>query len=637
MPRGVGNNRHAQSHAVTVPGCAALSGQGSPHGVPSSSRSAPSALRNAPTNFWDSCAKLPPVPNAIRLLPTDIVNRIAAGEVIERPAAVVKELTENALDAGAHRITAAIVGGGIERIDITDDGAGMGPEDLALAVQRHCTSKLADGDLVRIATLGFRGEALPSIGAAARLAITSRLPGAASAHRIEVAGGVVGGVAPAAGPPGTRVVVEDLFFATPARRKFLKTPRTEAEQAEAAFRRLALAASSVAFRLSLDGAAAFDLPAQDRAARVAALLGADAAAAMVELAHERGPYRLGGFVCAPSVTRASAAGQSLVVNGRPVTDPTLRIALRVAYRDVIAAGRYPVVALWLELPPEELDVNVHPAKTELRFRQADAVRALVIGGVQRALAAGAGVAAPRPALAGFRPSLHLASGGPRYTGFAEAQLPFAAPPASRTVAPDAGAALPAADHPLGAPVAQVLDTYIVAATSDSSVVLVDQHAAHERLTQETLRAQLLDGGVRTQSLLLPVVVDLPPAEARRLADAAGELARLGLELESFGPGAVLVRAMPASLGATDPAPLVRDIADELAEGETTALAARLDAVLARMACHGSIRAGRRLTLAEMDALLRQMEATPRAATCSHGRPTFLKLTKADIERLFHRS
>jgi DNA mismatch repair protein MutL len=320
-----------------------------------------------------------------------------------------------------------------------------------------------------------------------------------------------------------------------------------------------------------------------------------------------------------------------------VTDPALRTALRVAYRDVIASGRYPVAALWLDLPPDELDVNVHPAKTELRFRQADLVRGLVIGAVQRALGGGAGDAAPRPALAGFRPSLHWSpQPGPRHTGFAEAQLPLSGAPLSRPLG--AAAAAPSAEHPLGAAVAQVLDTYIVAATAAQEVVLVDQHAAHERLTHESLRAQLESDGVRAQALLLPAVVDLPSADAHRLMDAAPSLARLGLELEGFGPGAVLVRAVPAALGAPDPAPLLRDIADELAEcGESTALEAKLDAVIARMACHGSIRAGRRLSLAEMDALLRQMEATPRAATCSHGRPTFLKLTKADIERLFQRS
>ncbi len=571
--------------------------------------------------------------SAIRLLPTALVNRIAAGEVIERPAAAVKELVENALDAGAARVAGALQGGGIDRIEIVDDGAGMGPEDLALCVQRHCTSKLADGDLVRIRTLGFRGEALPSIGAAARLAITSRPAGALNAHRIEVAGGVVGEVTPAAGGLGTRVTVEDLFYATPARRKFLKSPRTEAEQAEGALRRLALAAPQTAFRLTVDDRTIFDLPAQDRAARCTALLGPEAAPALMAVAGEREGATLSGFIAAPSVTRANAGGQSLVVNGRPVTDPLLRTALRVAYRNVIEAGRYPVAALWLDMPPEELDVNVHPAKTELRFRQPDMIRALVIGTLQRALGGGAGGAAPR---AQFAPALRLQSYpvAPRHTGFAEAQLPLAAGPAFRTL-PEV--ATPVAAHPLGAPVAQVLDTYIIAATADDAVILVDQHAAHERLTHEALRDQLLAGGVNSQPLLLPAVVDLPHADAARLADAAPSLARLGLELEDFGAGAILVRALPAALGAADPARLIRDIAEELADGgETTVLETKLDAVIARMACHGSIRAGRRLALAEMDALLRQMEATPRAATCSHGRPTFLKLTKAEIEKLFGR-
>jgi DNA mismatch repair protein MutL len=571
--------------------------------------------------------------SAIRLLPTALVNRIAAGEVIERPAAAVKELVENALDAGAARIAVALQGGGIDRIETVDDGAGMGPEDLALCVQRHCTSKLADGDLIRIRTLGFRGEALPSIGAAARLAIISRPAAASHAHRIEVAGGVVGEVAPAAGAPGTLVTVEDLFYATPARRKFLKSPRTEAEQAEAALRRLALAAPHTAFRLMVEDRVAFDLPAQDRAARCAALLGPEAAPVLMQVEGEREGATLSGFIAAPSVTRANAGGQSLVVNGRPVTDPTLRTALRVAYRNVIEPGRYPVAALWLDLPPEELDVNVHPAKTELRFRQADNIRALVIGTLQRALGGGAGSAAPR---ANFAPPLRLQSyrSAPRHTGFAEAQLPFAAPPAFR---PLPALATPVAAHPLGAPVAQVLDTYIIAATADDAVILVDQHAAHERLMHEALRAQLLAGGVHSQPLLLPAVIDLSHEDAARLAEAAPALARLGLELEDFGAGAILVRALPAALGAADPAPLIRDIADELADGgETTALDTKLDAVIARMACHGSIRAGRRLALPEMDALLRQMEATPRAATCSHGRPTFLKLTKAEIEKLFGR-
>ncbi len=572
----------------------------------------------------------------ICILPPHTVNRIAAGEVIERPAAAVKELVENALDADATRIALALDGGGIDRIEVTDDGTGIDADGLALAVLRHATSKLVDDDLVRIATLGFRGEALPSIGAAARLTITSRPRDAAHASEIHVEGGAVSEVAPSPGTFGTRVVVRDLFFATPARRKFLKHPRTEAEHAEAVVRRLALAAPHVGFRLESDGRVLFDLPAQERAERVAALFGREAADAMVEVSGERGALRIEGFACSPAITRASTAMQAMTVNGRPVVDPVLRTAVRVAYRDVIAAGRHPVVALWLDVPAEELDVNVHPAKTELRFRDAGAVRALVIGNVGRALAGGAGTALPAP-----RPALHLVHSrlpSAPYAhvplpGMAETQLAFGASPAARMLSvPE-----PHAEHPLGAPVAQVLDTYVIAVASDGSLVLVDQHAAHERLTHEALREQMLDGGVRSQPLLLPAVVDLPPADASRLLVRTEELARLGLEIEAFGPGAVMVRALPAALGSPEPGPLLRDLADELGEmDEATSLHARLDAVIARLACHGSVRAGRRLNAAEMDALLRQMEATPRAATCSHGRPTFLKLTKAEIEKLFGR-
>ena len=586
----------------------------------------------------------------IHILSETTVNRIAAGEVIERPAAAVKELVENALDAGATRISVSLSGGGIDRIEVTDDGIGMTADDLALAVLRHATSKLTDDMLVRISTLGFRGEALPSIGAAARLSIVSRPREQDHASSIAVEGGRVSEPAPAAGAPGTRVVVADLFYATPARRKFLKIPRTEGEHAEAAVRRLAFAAPHVAFRLEHEGRVAFDLPSQDRAARVAALLGADAAAAMIPLDAERGDMRLTGYVCSAAVNRATANAQSLVVNGRPVTDPTLKSAIRVAYRGVLEHGRHPVVALYLDLPPEELDVNVHPAKTELRFRDAAGVRGLVIGSIGRLLAGAAGTDIPAPALMQHRPSLHLWQSRPSsHRGgiqglplpdplningsLAEAQLPLHAEPYARMLSRP----IERSPHPLGAPVAQVLDTYVIAVAADDSLVLVDQHAAHERLTHEAIRTQMLDGGVRTQPLLLPAVVDLPIADASRLLARTEELGRLGLEIEPFGPGAVLVRALPAALGAPEPGPLLRDLADELEEmDETTALSSRLDAVIARLACHGSIRAGRRLNVAEMDSLLRQMEATPRAATCSHGRPTFLKLSKAEIEKLFGR-
>nr|WP_294509898.1 DNA mismatch repair endonuclease MutL [uncultured Rhodopila sp.] len=582
----------------------------------------------------------------IRLLAETTVNRIAAGEVIERPAAAVKELVENALDAGAARIAIRLDGGGIDRLEVTDTGAGMTEDELALCVLRHATSKLTDEALVRITTLGFRGEALPSIGAAARLSITSRPPGADHACTIEVEGGAVSAVTPAAGAPGTRVVVRDLFFATPARRKFLKSPRTEADHAEAAVRRLAMSAPGVAFRLEIDGRVAFEAPAQSRLERVAALLGAEAAAALLPVNESRDGLAIGGYVCSPAVSRATAEAQTLVVNNRPVGDPVLRTAVRVAYRDVIAAGRHAMVALFLDVPPEELDVNVHPAKTELRFRDPAAVRSLVIGSVRRALGAGTGqvVAMPvpswsRPARPSYitpppqRHNMSLAPVAAPRGNLAEAQLAFTGAPAARQIA----AVAPNPDHPLGAPVAQVLDTYIIAVAADGSLVLVDQHAAHERLTHEAIRDQMTAGAVRSQALLLPSVVDLPAGDVARLAARAADLARLGLEIEEFGAGAILVRAVPAALGSPEPAPLLRDLADELSEmGEQTVLSARLDAIIARMACHGSIRAGRRLGQAEMSALLRQMEDTPRAATCSHGRPTVLKLSKADIEKMFGR-
>ena len=597
----------------------------------------------------------------IRLLSETTVNRIAAGEVIERPAAAAKELVENALDAGATRIAVCLDGGGIDRLEVTDNGAGMTADELALCVLRHATSKLTDETLVRITTLGFRGEALPSIGAAARLQITSRPERSAHANVITVEGGHVSAVAPTAGSPGTRVVVRDLFYATPARRKFLKHPRTEAEHIEAVVRRLAVSAPHVAFRLESAGRIVFEAPAQTCLERVAALLGAEAAAVLLPVNDERDGHRVTGYVCSPAVHRATAVAQTLIVNNRPVADPVLRTAVRVAYRDVIVNGRHAIVALYLDMPPEELDVNVHPAKTEMRFRDAAFVRSLVIGSVRRALGIGTGEVVPmaafgsyagtsaarpsftprrpsRPSYTPNRPPLTLAPAGYASTGFtygnlAEARLPLQDVPAARQIDPSK----PTADHPLGAPVAQVLDTYIIAVAADGSLVLVDQHAAHERLTHEAIRAQMLDGTVRSQPLLLPAVVDLPPSDVARLAARAAELALLGLELEEFGAGAMLVRALPAALGAPEPAPLLRDLADEFADmDEQTVLSARLDAIIARLACHGSIRAGRKLGQAEMSALLRQMEDTPRAATCSHGRPTVLKLSKADIERMFGR-
>jgi len=618
----------------------------------------------------------------IRLLAPATADRIAAGEVVERPAAAVKELVENALDAGATRIGVAIEGGGSIRILVEDDGIGMGPEDLALAVERHATSKLAEeAMLFRIGTLGFRGEALPSIGAVARLSLTSRQAGG-EAHRIEVEGGRKGVLAPAAGAPGTRVEVRDLFYATPARRKFLKQPSTESAAAVEAVRRLALAWPGVGFRAEVEGREVLALPPQERDARIAALLGPEFAAAAVPVSGDVAGLAVSGLTALPLHTRATMGGQHLVVNGRPVRDPLLRAALRVAYRDQIAQGRHPACALFLAVDPEAVDVNVHPMKTELRFREADRVRSLVIGALRRALGVGAGSTgwARRAwsAATAFGDTAPIATPTAASTwampGFAEAPLPapllaqpplsqpplsqppLSQPPLSLAFAPrrpepasaesaDADGVVPAEtfgtpDGPLGRPLGQLLETYILAEAPDGALVLVDQHAAHERLTHEHLRAQITDGGVRSQPLLLPAVVDLPQDQAAALAAAAPALARLGLEIEGFGPGAVLVRAMPALLGAADPGPMLRDLAEEVADweaaGDAPALDRRLDAAVARLACHGSIRAGRRLALPEMAALLRAMEATPRAATCSHGRPTFLRLDQAALERLFGR-
>ena len=586
------------------------------------------------------------MPPTIRLLSPATVNRIAAGEVIERPAAAVKELVENALDSGATRIEVILTSGGIERIEVIDNGCGIAQSQLALAIERHATSKLADEALVRIATLGFRGEALPSIGAAAKLTLISRPPGQDAAARITVAGGAVGEVIPAAGEPGTRAIVEDLFYATPARKKFLRTPRAEADAAERAVWRLALSAPHVAFRLVSGERVMFDLPAQGEPARIAALFGRETASAMLPLDAVREDVRLTGLAAPASLTRATMALQSFVVNGRPVLDPHLRMSLRLAYRDVIASGRHPVAALRLEVPEEALDVNVHPAKTELRFADANGIRSLVMGAIGRLLDRPVSLAtAPQafPSLslrppasasyAAYTPPAHApAPPSAAARGFAEAEFAAFAP-AARQITPDHTLTA----HPLGAPVAQILDTYILSVAADGALVITDQHAAHERLTEERLRAEFSAGRVASQPLLVPVVVDLSPADAMRLLAQSEILSRLGLEIEPFGPGAVLVRALPAALKNPDAATLLRDLADEFAEhGTPAALEAHLDSALARLACHRSIRAGRRLTPEEMSALLRDMESTPRAGTCSHGRPTFLKLSRAELEKMFGR-
>ncbi|WP_081107279.1 DNA mismatch repair endonuclease MutL [Gluconobacter potus] len=606
----------------------------------------------------------------IRRLSGHVIDLIAAGEVIERPAAALKELVENAIDAGATRIVVALRAGGTDRIDVIDNGCGMTPAELELAVERHCTSKLQDERLVQIRTLGFRGEALPSIGASARLSITSRTPESDTAWCIRVDGGVITPPQPASGPVGTRIVVTDLFFATPARRKFLKSARVESGHAESVMRRLALSAPHCAMRVLLDDKVLFDLPEQSPITRAASVLDTTPDT-LIPLDEQRGAVRLSGFACGPARTRATGSGQFILVNNRPVTDPMLRTAIRVAYRPVIERGRFPVMALHLTVPLERLDVNVHPAKTELRFADEAEIRSLVIGGLGRALGHGSNGGGGIHASFGSRPSIvypprppepreapasvplqgSLPTGyAPRSSplpdatpslarpGFAETDPAFA--PAAR--APQQPEALDPA-FPLGAAIAQVFDTYILALAPDGDLVLVDQHAAHERLTHERLREQYANGGtLRSQALLLPEVVDLPRREAEALMAQAEDLSKLGIDLESFGPGSVLLRSVPALLGAQDIQGLLKDIADELASdpdldaASTGSFSHHLDAILARMACHGSIRAGRRLKPEEMDALLREMELTPRANTCSHGRPTWLKLTRRELERLFGR-
>ena len=604
--------------------------------------------------------------------------------MVERPASAVKELVENALDAGASRVEVQADGGGLTRILVADDGQGLAADELPLAVERHATSKLApddagDYDLLHISTLGFRGEALPSIGSVARLSISSRAKssgkegGQADAHAIFVEGGAVGAVSPAAfpDPHGARVEIRDLFYATPARLKFMKSERAEAMAIAEELKRQAMAHEAVSFTLDLDGRRTLRLPAEiagpdGRLARLSAIMGREFSQNAIALDHEREGVRLSGFAGLPTYNRGNAAHQYLFVNGRPVRDRLLQGALRAAYADFLARDRHPLAALYVELDTAYVDVNVHPAKAEVRFRDPGLVRGLIIGGLRHALAAAghrASTTVASAALGGFRPEGFRGAGyqpppsaagysawrqggwQPQAMAAAIQSIPGLTEVSARAepgwepgLAEDAGPApvFDPVDYPLGAARAQVHETYIVAQTRDG-VVIVDQHAAHERLVYERMKGEMAEGGVTRQALLLPEVVELDPAEAERVCAKADELAALGLMLEPFGLGAVLVRETPALLGETDVQGLVRDIADDLAEnGQALALKERLEDVCSTMACHGSVRAGRRLTAPEMNALLRQMEATPHSGQCNHGRPTYVELKLADIERLFGR-
>ncbi len=610
------------------------------------------------------------MPAVIRQLSPETINRIAAGEVVERPASVVKELVENAIDAGATEIEVVTAGGGLSLIRVSDDGHGMSTDDLALAVERHATSKLTEEDLFDIRHLGFRGEALPSIGSIAWLEIVSRARDARDAFGIVVDRGDKGPVRPAAVNRGTRIEVRELFSATPARLKFMKSERAENLAVSETVKRLAMAHPAIGFTLTTGERAGLRLPrAEDTPdgllVRLGRIMGRDFMSDALPVRGDREGITVSGFAGLPTLHRPDASQQFLFVNGRPVRDKVLIGSVRAAYGDLVPRGRHPLLALFVELDPREVDVNVHPAKSEVRFRDAGRVRSLIIGALRHALdeaghraSARGGVlgvelmqpegmagvdgssAAARPAnqgAGGFaaRPASPL----PTFLtpGLAEAmQAPFAAQPMREAVPQRRDGAAEESLPPLGLARAQVHDTYIVAQTRQS-VVIVDQHAAHERLVYEHMKRMLANGGVARQGLLIPAVVEVGEAEAEALAERSHELAELGLALEPFGDGAVVVRETPALLGTCDVEGLVRDLAaDLIGDGDGQPLQERLEAVCSRMACHGSVRAGRKLNMEEMNALLREMEATPHSGQCNHGRPTWIELKLSDIERLFGR-
>jgi DNA mismatch repair protein MutL len=578
----------------------------------------------------------------IRRLAERTINRIAAGEVVERGASVVKELVENAIDAGATAIDVIFRDGGKTLIRITDDGHGMSPEELDLAVERHATSKLKDDDLVEIATLGFRGEALPSIGSVSRMRIASRAAGAAEAHAIKLAGGRKEEVQPAALAKGTDIEVRDLFFAVPARLKFLKSPRGETAEAVETVKRLALAHPGIAFSFASDDRRLLDLPAAtDAGERVARIMGLDFMANAVRIDAMREGVALQGWASLPTYHRAQAGHQYLFVNGRPVRDKLIAGAVKGAYADVLMRARFPAVVLFISCAPQFVDVNVHPAKAEVRFRDAGLVRGLIIGAIREALGQGARRSASSLST-GIRPAppsrsmveASLAASAPQ--GFAESeQAAFLLDGALSAVLAEP---LPddVPDHPLGVARAQFHQNYIVSQTGDG-IVIVDQHAAHERIVYEKLKVEYARRAIATQPLLVPEVVELDAAAAERLADAAELLARAGLVIDRFGDSTILVREIPSALGGARIAAMLRDLSDELAAfGSAETVEERINHLLATIACHHSVRSGRVLKAEEMNALLREMERTPNSGQCNHGRPTYVRFTLADIERLFGR-
>ncbi len=596
----------------------------------------------------------------IRRLPEALVNRIAAGEVVERPSSALKELVENAVDAGASRITVRLIDGGLDLIEVTDDGCGMDPAQMALALERHATSKLPDEHIEQVMTLGFRGEALPSIASVARFTLESRPHGAEQGWRRVVDHGEVVEEGPAALPPGTRVRVEQLFARVPARRKFLRSARSEYAACLDVVRRLAMARPDVAITLDHGDRRIIGLQGGEGLEnRVAQLIARELKDNGVSIDLQRGGMRLSGVAGLPTYNRGVADHQYLFVNGRPVKDRLLTGAVRGAYADMLARDRHAVLALFLDLPPEDVDVNVHPAKTEVRFRDSQGVRGFIVSGLRQALASGDRRSAQSPDAAAMKnwqvepnrdepaPALRSIFEGRDWSAsqhrVSEANAAWRGVEEDIMAAPQGRAEVAEqvvsdeVDYPLGIARGQVANTYIVAEAQDG-LVLVDQHAAHERLVLERLRAAGAEEAItREQALLIPEVVEMDETSCDRLEQAADKLVGLGLGIERFGPSAMLVRSLPHALARSDPAKLLRDIDDDLAHhGEALLLGEKLDLVLATMACHGSVRAGRTLSVAEMNALLREMERTPRSGQCNHGRPTWVKLSMSDVEKLFGR-